>query len=687
MYRCWNLAITSIRGARRNSPSKLQSYSIVTYKPLHSSLLTLRNLKSFYTFNLRLNTCRLWTSRHLLSRYIHTTPSRSTKTASTLIPPQVDAAKAFRLARQELINNVDGIGARTMLRIRLFLMGQVRPMKMDDFVALFSWIFVGNTLFVLARTTAFVSVVIMIVNRLNFQEKVAEFISDLLSRATGFDVKVGAAVVPRWSDGAISLEDVTIVCNGDTWTELKRKEKSAKGLGDLLPGEVDLNWTYWDLTVDRIDVNLSLWRLLDGRGPIKEAKLKGIRGMVDRRHIEFDPNWVPSRRVPEFGDFEMDSFIVEDLLVTICNPDFRPFSFSIFDAELPIFRKQWLLYDMMCADSVVGMYDNCLFSVHRSQSLDVFRDTPGNFDKVSHLKMSSVPIDHLKVGATGPISWLTRGTVDLDLHVLIPRITTNDDVFDQLFDELDGIREVAIDKIEEVIAAHPERQEILDKHSQWKDQKLQPRHHDLVSGVSHDLNPTVVVRNVPKTISNHHKDIRYYDTQYSNATPSQKPSAYDSQTEQKESRPIYTNGVVNLGLPMPKSENANVILHWRVKLNDLKAYVPLSNPHLSYMSSALIRPVVAYMNANRTSLPLASSAKMDINNFNGAWDIFSAGLVDVLSEETGRALSNLVQDERERTRRLRRIGIWSLQQCGKAILSLSEYIRGTRNPWSYGLPI
>ncbi|KAJ1339686.1 hypothetical protein BSLG_005719 [Batrachochytrium salamandrivorans] len=383
----------------------------------------------------------------------------------------------------------------------------------------------------------------MIVNRLNFQEKVAEFISDLLSRATGFDVKVGAAVVPRWSD-------------------------------------------------DRIDVNLSLWRLLDGRGPIKEAKLKGIRGMVDRRHIEFDPN-LPSRRVPEFGDFEMDSFIVEDL-VTICNPDFRPFSFSIFDAELPIFRKQWLLYDMMCADSVVGMYDNCLFSVHRSQSLDVFRDTPGNFDKVSHLKMSSVPIDHLK-------------TCMFSFQESPPTMT-----FDQLFDELDGIREVAIDKIEEVIAAHPERQEILDKHSQWKDQKLQPRHHDLVSGVSHDLNPTVV-------------------------------------------------------------------------LNDLKAYVPLSNPHLSYKS--LDQTCCCIYECKSHILALASSAKMDINNFNGAWDIFSAGLVDVLSEETGRALSNLVQDERERTRRLRRIGIWSLQQCGKAILSLSEYIRGTRNPWSYGLPI
>ncbi|KAJ1332557.1 hypothetical protein BSLG_008859 [Batrachochytrium salamandrivorans] len=71
---------------------------------------------------------------------------------------------------------------------------------------------------------------------------------------------------------------------------------------------------------------------------------------------------------------------------------------------------------------------------------------------------------------------------------------------------------------------------------------------------------------------------------------------------------------------------------------------------------------------------------MDVNNFNGAWDIYAAGLVDVLSEETGRALSRLVQDERERTRRLRHIGIWSLQECSRAIISLLEYIRGTRSP-------
>ncbi|KAH6579529.1 hypothetical protein BASA61_010162 [Batrachochytrium salamandrivorans] len=638
----------------------------------HSSFINILPARLLF----RRNIYRLWTQRRHMSSTPHTKPPFP-------IASSADSEKAFRLARQALINNVDGIGARTLLRIRLFLMGQVRPMKMDDFVALFSWIFVGNTLFVLARTTAFVSVVIVVVNYLHFQEKAAAFISDLLTRATGFNVKVGAAVVPRWRDGAISLENVSIVCNNETWIELQRKESRAKGLGDFVPEEVDVNWTYWDLTVDRIDISLSLWRMLDGRGPIKDAKLKGVRGLADRRHISHDPNWVPSRRVPEFGDFEMDSFVIEDLLITVCYPDFRPFSFSIFDAELPLFRKQWLMYDMMCADSVVGMYDNCLFSVHRSQSLDVFRDTPGNFSKVSHLKMSAVPIDHLKVGATGPFSWITRGTVDLDLHVLIPRLSSDDDVFDQLFDELDGIREVAIDKIEEAISTHPERQEILERHAHGKQQNRQTLHQRFPDlGDKHQSTHNNAFTLNHRQSSNRSGDVRHYGTQYSRNTHTKAPSFGELHKMLDGDGNTISQGTT--GIQIPGSFSAlttpDVVLHWRIKLNDLKASVPILNPHLSYMSNTLIRPVVAYINSNRTSLPLASSAKMDVNNFNGAWDIYAAGLVDVLSEETGRALSRLVQDERERTRRLRHIGIWSLQECSRAIISLLEYIRGTRSP-------
>ncbi|KAL2914308.1 Mitochondrial distribution and morphology protein 31, mitochondrial precursor [Polyrhizophydium stewartii] len=581
-----------------------------------------------------------------------------------------EAEKAFRLARQALINNVDGVLPRTMLRIRLFLMGQVRPMKMDDVVALFSWIFVGNTLFVLARTTAFVSVVLVILNYLNFQDKVMRLLSDYLTRATGFNIKVGSAVVPHWRDGTICLENVSVLLNGDTWTEIVRKQKLAKGLGDLVPGEVDVNWTYWDLTMDSIEITLSLWRLLDGRGPIKAAKIKGVRGMVDRRHIQFDPDWVPTRRAPEFGDFEMDSFVVEDLLVTVCNQDFRPYSISIFGAELPLFRKQWLLYDIMCADSIVGMFDNCLFSVHRSQSLDVFRDSPGNYAKVSHLKMNALPIDHLKLGATGPITWLTRGTVDLDLHLLIPRQPNEDDVFDKLLDELDGIREVAIDKLEGAISGPADRRGAA------------------VKGVESDS--LLSKLRLPGL-----KGVRHYGTQYSlrdadkGELPARGPSPDGADRgpmgeqgfEEQEDELASAVSRHHEHAHPPSQAHRDVVIHWRVKLNDLKASVPILNPHLSYMSNALIRPVVAYMNANRTSLPLASSAKMDVNNFNGAWDIYAAGLVDVLSEETGRALVRVVTDERERARQLKRIGLWSVQAMSRSLVALSEYVRGTKSPW------
>ncbi len=101
--------------------------------------------------------------------------------------------------------------------------------------------------------------------------------------------------------------------------------------------------------------------IFSSKGFIKECTMKGVRGNLDRRHITWDVNWVPLRRSPQFGDFELTKFIVEDFLITVQNPSFRPYSISIFHATLPILRKQWLLYDFFCADSIVGVFDDCLF--------------------------------------------------------------------------------------------------------------------------------------------------------------------------------------------------------------------------------------------------------------------------------------------------------------------------------------
>ncbi|KAJ3192967.1 Mitochondrial distribution and morphology protein 31, mitochondrial precursor [Irineochytrium annulatum] len=154
----------------------------------------------------------------------------------------------------------------------------------------------------------------------------------------------------------IRLTNVSVVCTGDTWIKRKEKEFSESGKDAFDPSKVDLNWTYWDLNIKAVDVTLSLWRWLEGKGVINECRMKGARGVVDRRHVSWDPNWVPCRRKPLPGDFEMDKFIVEDLLLTILNPNFRPFTVSVFHGELPLFRQQWLL-------------------VHKPQDSEVFSDT------------------------------------------------------------------------------------------------------------------------------------------------------------------------------------------------------------------------------------------------------------------------------------------------------------------------
>jgi distribution and morphology protein 31 len=62
---------------------------------------------------------------------------------------------------------------------------------------------------------------------------------------------------------------------------------------------------------------------------------------------------------------------LDDILVTMHQPNHRPFTISIFNASVNNFRKQWLLYDLLSeADSIVGMYDGCLFSLHRPQMVD-----------------------------------------------------------------------------------------------------------------------------------------------------------------------------------------------------------------------------------------------------------------------------------------------------------------------------
>ena len=94
----------------------------------------------------------------------------------------------------------------------------------------------------------------------------------------------------------------------------------------------------------------------------------------DRRNVTWDPDnpFDPAafRHKAQPGDFELESLQIEDLLLTVYQPgNFRPFTASIFRADIRTFRKQFAFYDFLRAENVVGQYDNCLFSLHQPQSI------------------------------------------------------------------------------------------------------------------------------------------------------------------------------------------------------------------------------------------------------------------------------------------------------------------------------
>lgn len=229
--------------------------------------------------------------------------------------------------------------------------------------------------------------------------------------------------------------------------------------------------------------------------------------------------------------------------------------------------------------------------------------------------MNALPIDHVNAYSTGPVSWITKGTVDLDIHLLFPFSDADDDMIDQILTEIDGIRNNASLKFEKIIA---QRNIPIKQHS------------DATFSL---------------------KKVRKYGLQYPNL-----PQNSDQ----------------------ANVTNSDVLIFSKIQFNDLKASIPLTVPELSYMTNALIRPVVAYLNSNRTKIPLSCSIRMDENNFDGADDFYTAGLVYVLSEEVGRSLIALVNNEHERNRRIKEIGLWSVSELSKTIMSVVESARGDR---------
>ncbi|TPR01721.1 HCNGP-like family protein [Aspergillus niger] len=328
-----------------------------------------------------------------------------------------------RPTKEELLAAANGFWSRLKVRFKWFSIRSVRPFNLDEITALFSWVLLGHVVWVVLGTTTFFSLLIIAINTVFAQETLAGWIGNYLTKSSGVKVVFESAIVPKWKDGVITFKNVFV------------SRRPGQGTGHRpVSEEEDTNYTQFDVSIETVNVTLSFTKWINGKGLLRDVEVRGIRGVVDRRYVhwsddDLDPKSYRHEHNP--GDFEIDSFKMSDVLVTVYQPDnFRPFPVSIFSCDLPQLRKQWLFYDFMSANMMSGSYDNSLFTIHPRQTHGFTGaqlenggeedGKPSPWKKHSRIRIDGLNIDHLNRGVQGPFSWIHEGTVDIVSDIMFP---------------------------------------------------------------------------------------------------------------------------------------------------------------------------------------------------------------------------------------------------------------------------
>lgn len=417
----------------------------------------------------------------------------------------------LKVTKEQLLAKANNMYSRFKIRLKWLLKKSNRPFNTDDYSAFFSWIVVGNVFLFFVATTTFFSLVIFTANTVFAQEFVARKFGEIITKNSNITVTFESAIVPGWSDGKISFRKCFVSRRPkkiEKFTKGSQKAEYEKSLlvnDDVDESEKDIfeddgNYTQFDLTIEEVNISLSFNKWVNGTGMIETLEMKGVRGIVDRTHVRWDPDDDATnyKNVYQPGDFEFEEFKMEDVLFELKQPNgFRPFDVSIYNCELSKLRKHWLFYDFLNAEVMSGSYDNSLFTVHKKQRLSDFsindegRESPlSKWKRVTCLRVDSLNIDHLNRGLEGPFGWITSGKVDMIGEIMVPREDNND---------------IGVKEIVNMIA-----DSITKEATRYKNPEVQSKHPDMHTRLTHDdytdiskyfvLDLTIRLNNVRATV-------------------------------------------------------------------------------------------------------------------------------------------------------------------------------------------
>jgi hypothetical protein len=213
--------------------------------------------------------------RSSVSRWnINTVVSRARFSQQTYLSSVASPSPELHKEVSEQLRQKKGLKMKwhyLLARTRYFFM-RFRPTTFDDIVAMFSWLFVGHLLLIVLATTGSAIVFLFLVNSLQFQgnfffairqmsdmliylwglmflESFAYAIGKYVTQETGIQITFGSAIVPHLREGSIRFRDVIA-------------SRTFHNLPETV--SIDRNQSKFELSIQSIDIKISLMRLLKG---------------------------------------------------------------------------------------------------------------------------------------------------------------------------------------------------------------------------------------------------------------------------------------------------------------------------------------------------------------------------------------------------------------------------------------
>lgn len=311
-----------------------------------------------------------------------------------------------------------------------------------------------------------------------------------------------------------------------------------------------------------------------------------------------------------------------------------------------------LFYDILCADSIIGSFDTSLFSVHTPQTERSVLEYSDLEAKGSHPNLANY-YPYRKLNPQGVLV----GGENQQFGIM-----TDDGM------KAKGYKRKSRLRIENVSMDHVHR--FGDGPPQWLTSGTMDFCADIyIPDETRQYTPPSVPKAILEVIK------RSLPQSFMIGTGTGKNIVMGDEEEDEDQYRLRQEEVDKV---------EKFIMDIDVRFRNIKGIVPLKIPDVSYVNSAMVRPVIAYINHNKTIVPIKGRIIMDLSLFNGAWTIQQSTLSNELNKSISKGLVDLVTDHQERNKRLKQIGFWSFREMIRNIIVLHDTLHGTaRGFWTY----